>query len=288
MRAPSCQGTKNPELPGSKVPKPKLLAEDEREGAVETPAILRVGATCAQPPLATIVPLDAEHARAAIGHGDRLHRDPVPRPALLIPIGETQMRSDFRRAEIKAALLRVSEKFRGRWLVREPEIADLDPNEPDFCRLGERQEHGLLHDVRRPVGDVEVALLQLLAKLFLGLPAYRERPPDGPPRGHRRPTAVAEQTLDEIRVVLDGLEHGGDAHDTPPVVPDQFENAGCEVEQSRFLVGCRGHESFSFHPVIAGDFDSPIIPPHAEPRARQLLVTASQVDYVLKELKSYV
>jgi hypothetical protein len=164
-RAKVVKGSRN----SSKIPRIQgLLARThEQPAVVGAPDVDGKTIVAAEPQAAPDV-RDVEHARATARVSDRFHADEHPLVQGLILVLQTQLRTDFGRAELETELDRPLVDLATGGTIREAELRDRDVDEIEFefDLLDRRPEGGLSEDVVRVVADLSARLLDGLAELI--------------------------------------------------------------------------------------------------------------------------
>ncbi len=156
------QGSK--ETKGSKT-EVLLARKDEDEAVAAIPEVVRVTAAAAEAQLAIVATPDTEHLEVAVRVGNRFHPDEEPFAFRLVLVLQTQLRTDFVRAELEAELDGTVVDVRTFGTLFEAEVGHGDKYEVHFRFFGSRRESGLAEDVVPPVADVHSALLNGFAEV---------------------------------------------------------------------------------------------------------------------------
>ena len=159
----------------------RLLARaDEDEPVVAMPEVVGIAIVRAEPQRRAKAS-HAEHAPVAARDSNPLHGDNDPLAVGLVLILQAQIRTNFRRAELEAALLGRLADLAVFGSVREAELSHRDLDQVQLRLLRSYDELGFAENVAGPVADFEPAILERLAEIVRRPELWQadfDRPPD--------------------------------------------------------------------------------------------------------------
>src|SRR3989344_262062 len=132
----------------------KLLATEEHPAVGARPKGAGMAMVAAEPET-VVTALNAEHAGVAVRVGDGFHPNEKPFASRLILVLQTQLRTDFSRAQFQAKLLGALIDFPSGGTILETKFSNGNNYEVHLGFLGCRRKGGLAKNVLATVIDME-------------------------------------------------------------------------------------------------------------------------------------